>query len=525
MYSMGLFETYLYWMSVIVSIVTLSHLEHYRRYSYAYPKQDSSDSSGVDCRGIFKLQPPMPPKTMIKEQTAVGMLSWYDHTVQGYLYKRELYTNYQYYGTALDTNSYPMKRWQSFLPDTSELEEWIRTKKCQVGRNLCGESDFWGSWSQECLKSPRDLLTTNPQWVNDEVRHECSGGEWIKFPYHTCLISWSCFIREIDLPVRVLEDGKIYSSFSNGTMFELTKHIYTMEKGAQLYIPTLPLKHQSEVILDCLGSENSGGLKCILRSGPKELIGGVYSGNSTYVANRHSNILVNLTSLNMTASERVIISDKSASLSDLYEVDSLVREVSLRSDLNDFELTKGLTELTGVVTRLIENLSQKDPLLLSKVLQGEELYRTVYTSGGLFTKCLIARPYKPVSEFCVPQGLTMQSGIPVPWDGKSVCLKPNAEVTPIVLLHEIHEIEGLEKGVSIEGASFQWSIYEFIELERLNMEESMNRVKKYSSALMSDVLENPLNTWCGSILSLTSVSFVSALLCSLLFLLLLKVIW
>ena len=76
------------------------------------------------------------------------------------------------------------------------------------------------------------------------------------------------------------------------------------------------------------------------------------------------------------------------------------------------------------------------------------------------------------------RGLLCRVESPVPWDGKSVFLKPNAEVTPIVLLHEIHEIEGLEKGVSIEGASFQLSIYEFIELERLNMEESMNRVKK-----------------------------------------------
>ncbi|QKW94170.1 G protein [Varroa jacobsoni rhabdovirus 2] len=518
-------ESYIYWGGVIGVITTISHLEHYSKSTIAEENSPELKLNEKTCRGMYKLVPPEPPKTQIREQLAKGTLIWYDHSVKAYIYGRELYTNYQYYGTGIDSNSYPVKSWRNTFPHLDELSEWIKRGGCKVGRNICGPGDFWGTWSSECLKSSEVLLSTDSQWGGEKIEHECSGSEWIKFPYHTCQISWSCHLHEVSLPIRLDTEGRVYTSLPNGSRLELDKNIYTMGKSSQLYIPELPLRHQSEVLLDCLGGVGPGGLKCILREGPGDLIGSVYSGNVTFVANRRSNILVNLTTLNSTTAERIIVSDKSASLSDLYEVDSLVREVSMRSDLNDFELTKGLIELTGVVTRLLENLSQKDPLLLGKVLESKSSYRTLYTAGGLFTKCFGEAEHAVKGEFCTPEGLTMQSGVPVPWDGTSFCLKPSTEIAYISLLHDIHEIEGLERPASLEGASLQWSIYELVERERSELLESARRVKRYSSALMSDVLENPLNTWYGSIVSLCSISLTTIIMCSLLFLFLLKIVW
>nr|QPZ88429.1 putative glycoprotein [Soybean thrips thogotovirus 2] len=288
--------------------------------------------------------------THAKYHLDLEMLS-HDH-VKAASMTRTRRKNYCFSGGPLDKNTGCNEELSVILPHAQESYHWVRENSCFTGEDVF---DKWGSDSEVCFREQ----TMNLQWANGKSLSSKIYNN--HFWYHTCTISWSCFLTTTEFPVFIGYNSKNlvtpYIDLSNGTRVWLSTENPTFFStfDTAYLVDAVQVEIKSKVLVQCLHAE--GVEECQVTDYPE--------------------LVFNTEEKNVCYDKYCIKDHKLHKIDRIHEAAEVTTVEHLRQELNLERLNNRINSVlnekriyqTGLILiKLIEYLEKQDQYILGYVL-------------------------------------------------------------------------------------------------------------------------------------------------------------
>nr|APG77884.1 hemagglutinin [Hubei earwig virus 1] len=361
--------------------------------------------AGEKCTTPLKIKQPEIQLHHINQTLTDGEITVFPMKAEALIMTRSYWSSFCYNGGSLDPNTGCVINSKQLNPKRKEAIMWKEKEMCLVG-NICRmEGPCWGSEAEKC----KDIIPTT--WV-DERLHTDIGSRYMKFPYHTCVMSWECHIKKTTLSISFGGPGKlkkVYISTPEGGQAINENGFYEIgyPNNASLLVidPIIPRIYKNKVncieIFDiiCIVSDNIAGLRGKTYFIDRETFCGTNQNTKLCILGPIMRIYQN------NIQERTIkelIPFKSPSISTIQAIQTDILATQYSLSYNNMKISSAIFQIQRTITNMIDSLRKIDDQLISTILGKDKPYnsRTHLLGDDLFQQCSVEREVELDSATC-----------------------------------------------------------------------------------------------------------------------------